>query len=196
MIRWLVVACAALLVCASCVTRTPQDPEGTRGTYLPPTTPGTVMDNFRNALEEKNTENFMLCLADAGTRSKYPYVFEPSAEARARYQSLFDSWALDKERQSFLSMIARLPAERRPMLTLLSLNINYSSPDSTVHVADYSLLVEHDLETVPTVLTGTMVLTMTPEASGLWSISRWRDARRASDTVEATWSLLKASLTN
>lgn len=184
------------VVCSACTTRTPEEPTGQRGTYLPPTTPATVIDNFRNAVEEKNTENFMLTLADAASRSKYAYVFEPSAEAQARYQSLFSTWSIDKERQAFLSMIARLPSDQHPQLSFPSITVNYSSPDSTVYIAEYQLHVAHDLLTVPTTLTGSMVLTVSPEPSGLWSISRWRDARLPSDTVESTWSLLKASLTN
>ncbi len=189
-----------VLVCgvclAACTTRTPEDPSGSRGTYIPPTTPGTVLENFRAAVEEKNTENFMLCLSEVGTRSMYPYIFEPSAEARARYQTVFDTWSRDKERQAFLSMIARLAVEKRPLLSFLSVSVNFSSPDSAVYVTEYQLTVDHNLETIPTVLTGTMVLTISPEISGLWSISRWQDARRAADTTEATWSILKASLVN
>lgn len=138
----------------------------------------------------------MLTLADAASRSKYPYVFEPSAEAMARYQSLFSTWGTDKERQAFLSMIARMPSDQHPQLLFVSISVNYSSPDSTVYVAEYELRINHTLTTVPTLLTGSMVLTITPETSGLWSISRWRDARLPSDTLESTWSLLKASLTN
>ncbi|MCO6466888.1 MAG: hypothetical protein J5I53_09760 [Bradyrhizobiaceae bacterium] len=183
-------------VLPSCITRTPEEPTGSRGTYSPPTTPGTVLENFRNAVEEKNTENFMLTLADGNSRSKYPYVFEPSAEVMGRYQSLFAGWNTNNERQAFLSMIARLATDQRPRLTFIDVAVNYSSPDSTVYVTNYELQVQHNLSTVPTLLKGSMVLTVTPETSGLWSISRWRDARLPSDSIESTWSLLKASLTN
>jgi hypothetical protein len=155
-----------------------------------------VIENFRAAVSEKNTENFMLCLSDVTSRSKYPYSFEPSAEARARYQSLFASWAVQKERQAFLSMISRLDADERPTLTLVNSNVSFSSPDSTVYVTDYELVVDHGITTIPTTLVGTMVLAITPEPSGQWSISRWTDAKRPTDTVESTWSLLKAQLTN
>lgn len=184
------------LLSVGCATRTPEDPIGSRGTFTPPTSPSVVIENFRAAVSEKNTENFMLCLSDVTSRSTYPYSFEPSAEARARYQSLFASWAVQKERQAFLSMISRLDADERPTLTLVNSNISFSSPDSTVYVADYELVVDHGITTIPTTLVGTMVLAITPEPSGQWSISRWTDAKRPTDTVESTWSLLKAQLTN
>lgn len=185
-----------LLFVVGCTTRTPESPTGTRGTFEPPTSPAIVLANLRNAVTERNTENLMLCLADPTTRSTYTYRFEPSAEVRARYQTLFDAWSLNSERQAFLSLIARLPPEGRPTLDITTASIAFSSPDSTIYVADYVLTANHGVASVPTTLSGTMSLSITPERSGQWSISTWRDARRQSDTVEATWSLLKAALSN
>ncbi|NQW30438.1 MAG: hypothetical protein HQ472_07995 [Ignavibacteria bacterium] len=193
--RILVVLFCVILV-TSCATRTPEDPTGSRGTYQPPTSPAIVLENFRNAVEEKNTENFILCLADQTTRSKYEFTFQPSAEARARYQSLFSSWTVQKERQAFLSMIARLALEQRPSLVFSNTNIAFASPDSTVYVTDYTFIVAHGLSNVSETLNGTAVFTITPENSGQWSVSGWSDAKRQSDSVENTWSQLKAQLTN
>lgn len=192
----LLIALVAFLVVGGCATRTPEDPTGSRGTFQPPTSPSIVLENLVAAVGEKNTENYMLCLADPMTRSQYAFEFEPSAEARARFQSLFDEWTTSKERQSFLSMISRLNVDQRPQLFLLNTDVNFSSPDSTVYTSDYELIVEHGITSIPTTLTGTLVFVVTPEQSGQWSISRWTDAKRASDTVESTWSLLKAQLTN
>lgn len=155
-----------------------------------------MIDNFRNAVIEKNTENFMLCLADAPLRSNYPYVFEPSAEIGSRFAALFNTWTTQKERQAFLSFVSRLASEERPLLEYLSSNVAFTSPDSIVFVTDYTLTAPIELTGVPTTLTGTMILTITPEPSGLWSISRWSDSKRAADTSEATWSVLKAQLSN
>lgn len=191
-----VIVAAWVCMVAACSTRTPEDPTGTRGTFEPPTSPSIVLSNLRFAVIEKNTENFMLCLADSSTRSTVAYRFEPSAEVRARYATLFSGWALNNERQAFLSLIARLAPEVRPSLEFTSANVAFSSPDSTVYVADYVLAAAHGLASVPTTLTGTMSVTITPERTGQWSISAWRDARRTSDTTEATWSLLKAAVSN
>lgn len=179
-----------------CATRTPADPVGNRGTFTPPTSPQIVLENWRNAIAEKNTENYMLCLAEPSTRSTYDFQFEASAEARARFQALFDGWDISRERQSFLSMISRLATEERPVLSLINTDVNFSSPDSTVYVTDYELIVDHDISSIPTTLRGTMVLSVTPERSGQWSISRWTDAKQTTDSTESTWSLLKAQLSN
>ncbi len=183
------------LLVGGCATRTPEEPSGDRGTYEPPTSPLIVIDNLRNAVIEKNTQNFMLCLADP-TRSSVPYGFEPSAEVGARYQAVFSSWSIDKERQAFLSMTSRLALDQRPSLIFSNTQVAFSSPDSLVWVSDYELRAQLNISTLPSLLTGTMALTITPERSGLWSISRWRDAKRPGDTVESTWSLLKGQLSN
>lgn len=184
------------LLLGACSTRSPEDPTGTRGTFEPPTSPAIVLSNLRYAVIERNTENFMLCLADSVSRSTYSYRFEPSAEVRARFSALFAGWSLNSERQAFLSLIARLSTDVRPSLEFTNANVAFSSPDSTVYVTDYVLSADHGLASVPTTLTGTMSLTITPERTGQWSVSTWRDARRPTDTTEATWSLLKAAMSN
>lgn len=182
-------------MCA-CATRTPEDPTGTRGSFQPPTSPSIVVENFQNAFNEKNTENFLQCLADTTTRSNTPYKFEPSAEVRARYQTLFDTWTTQKERQAFLSMIARLSIDETPNVVLTNGVVAFSSPDSVVYVSDYEINASLNLPGLPNTLRGTLVFTITPEPSGLWSIMRWSDAKRSADTSETTWSLLKASVSN
>lgn len=194
MIRMLILAVMALLA-GGCATRTPEEPSGDRGTYEPPTSPLIVIDNLRNSVIEKNTQNYMLCLADP-SRSTATFSFEPSAEVGARYQAVFSSWNVDRERQGFLSMISRLPVDQRPSLVFTNTQVAFSSPDSLVWVSDYELTVRLNITALPSLLTGTMALTVTPEKSGLWSISRWRDAKRPGDTVESTWSLLKGQLSN
>ena len=183
------------MLIASCSTRTPEEPTGSRGTYEPPTSPTIVISNFRYAVIEKNTQNFMLCLA-APARSKFPYYFEPSSEAGARFQAVFSSWSITKEQQAFLSMTSRLSSDINPDLVFENSNVAFSSPDSTVWVSDYILTAQLGIASIPTVLNGTIVFSITPESSGLWSISRWSDAKRPTDTVESTWSLLKAQLAN
>lgn len=191
----LVAVCISLMVLLSCQTRQPEEPTGGRGTYEPPTSALIVISNLRNAVIEKNTQNFMLCIADP-VRSSRPYFFEPSSEVGARFQALFSGWSITREQQAFLSMTSRLASDVFPNLTFENTNVAFSSPDSTVWVSDYMLAVALGITGFPSTLSGTMVLTITPEPSGLWSIHRWSDARRTADSAETTWSLLKAQLSN
>ena len=178
-----------------CATRTPEEPSGNRGTYEPPTSPNIVIENLRNAVIEKNMQNFMLCLADP-SRSPFSYTYEPSAEAGARYQAVFMNWSVTKERQAFLSMTSRIAADQQPQLLFSNSQVAFSSPDSLVWVAEYVLTAQLGLTSLPSTLSGIIALTICPEQSGLWSIARWSDARRPSDTTEATWSLLRGQLSN
>lgn len=182
-----------MMLVGGCSTRTPETPTSFGGEFIPPVSADIVLDNFIAAVNNVNTENYMLCLADATLRSPQPFLFEPSAEARARYQALYDTWSTDKERQSFLAMRSRI-RDNRPLLSLYNRTETFSSPDLKIFSMDYELIVDHDLSLVPRTLTGTMVLELQREDSGQWSIARWIDARRAADTVESTWSLLKAQL--
>lgn len=191
----LVVPIVAWAMVGGCQTRQPEEPTGSRGTFEPPTSPMIVVENFRNAVIEKNTQNFMLSLADP-SRSPLPYAFEPSAEAGARFQAVFASWSITKEQQAFVSMISRLPSDQFLDLIYENSNVNFSSPDSLVWVSDYLLTARLGISGLPTTLSGTLVFTITPEPSGLWSITRWQDAKRPGDSVESTWSLLKAQLSN
>ncbi len=184
-----------MMLVGGCSTRTPETPTSFGGEFIPPVSADIVLDNFIAAVNNVNTENYMLCLADATLRSPQPFRFEPSAEARARYQALYDTWSTDKERQSFLAMRSRI-RDNRPLLSLFNRTETFSSPDLKIFSMDYELIVDHDLSLVPRTLTGTMVLELQREDSGQWSIARWIDARRAADTVESTWSLLKAQLSN
>lgn len=190
-----VVALLLSVVLAACSTRTPENPTAFGGEFVPPVTADLVLENFVTAVNNVNTENYMLCLADATTRSPRPFVFEPSAEVRARYQALYDGWSNDKERQGFLAMRSRI-RNNRPLLSLFNRTETFSSPDLKVFSMDYELIVDHDLSAIPRTLSGTMVLEVQRENTGLWSISRWIDARRSADTIESTWSLLKAQLSN
>lgn len=184
-----------VLLVGGCSTRTPEAPTSFGGEFIPPVSADIVLDNFIAAVNNVNTENYMLCLADATLRSPQPFRFEPSAEARARYQALYDAWSNDKERQSFLAMRSRI-RDNRPLLSLFNRTETFSSPDLKIYSMDYELIVDHDLSAIPRTLTGTMVLELQRESSGQWSIARWIDARRSADTVESTWSLLKAQLSN
>jgi hypothetical protein len=192
----LILALLVALLTGGCTTRTPEDPISGGATFVPPTSPSLVIENFRNAVNEKNAANLMLCLADVQRPSPRAYAFTPSAEIGARYQSLFARWDVTAERQAFLSLTSRVPSEARLDLIFSNASFSITTPDSAVFVSDYALTAPHTAPSLPTTVTGTLSFTILPEPSGLWSIAAWQDAKRPSDTVEATWSSWKAQLSN
>ena len=128
-----------MMLVGGCSTRTPETPTSFGGEFIPPVSADIVLDNFIAAVNNVNTENYMLCLADATLRSPQPFRFEPSAEARARYQALYDTWSTVKERQSFLAMRSRI-RDNRPLLSLFNRTETFSSPDLKIFSMDYELM--------------------------------------------------------
>ncbi len=188
--------------CAFFATREPEPPDTRRTSFQPPTSPQLVVSNLQNAIREKNAENYIQCLlSNDGTPSpgviQRMYVFEPSAEAAARFASVFVGWNTARERQAFLAMTARIPATATPELRFTNDRFEVLLPDSAVYVAEYTLRPNYMLSGVPDVFVGTLRFTIAVQPGGFWSIARWSDQQAA--TVQATtasWSILKAQFAN
>ena len=190
-------ASTLLFSCTLFSTRDPEDPTSGRSTFIPPTSPTIVVANFKSAFAEKNTENFISCLSDTMRGGNKVYVFEPSAAVNAQYAGLFQSWNIGSERQSFLALLGKLPTDIPLALQFKNDKFDISNPDSAVFVADYVLTAAHSVQTIPTAVTGYMRLTISVQTGGLWSIIRWTDSSPSQpDSINATWSLLKAKFSN
>ncbi|MCX7930276.1 MAG: hypothetical protein N2663_06115 [Chlorobi bacterium] len=200
--RWIVrsIIVAVLVVgCDAFATRTPDPPGSGPIEFAQPTSELIVVENFQKALAQKNTEAFMLCLADTaqGFVSSQQYRYEPSAEAGARFSDKFRQWSRTDERQAFLSLVSRLGPDATPALSLGDARFDVRLPDSAVYVATYILQLPIALPSVPTRVAGTLRWTIVPNRLGLWAIARWSDASsQSSDSVPDTWSTLKALLVN
>jgi hypothetical protein len=200
--KHLVIIMLSLVAVSSCDafrTRTPEPPGSGTTQFEQPTSELIVVANLQSALKQKNTEAFLLCLADTGQGFSpwQQYRFEPSAEAGARFGTKFSTWSRLDERQAFLAMVSRLGPDQAPVLTLNDAHFDVRLPDSAVYVATYSLELPIALPSVPTRVAGTLRWTIVPNRFGLWAIARWRDAPSpASDSTPDTWSTLKALLVN
>ncbi|GIV54099.1 MAG: hypothetical protein KatS3mg039_0617 [Candidatus Kapaibacterium sp.] len=193
------IVCIALVGCDAFTTRTPEPPDSGTLQFDQPTSELIVVSNLQNALRQKNTEAYLLCLADTsqGYTTIQQYRFEPSAEAGARFGDKFGTWSRTDERQAFVAMISRLGPDQSPVLTIADARFDVRLPDSAVYVATYVLELPIALPSVPTRVAGTLRWTIVPNRLGLWAISRWRDApSAASDSIPDTWSTLKALLVN
>ncbi len=186
--------------CAFFTTRTPELPDTRRSSFQPPTSAQVVVANFQSAIREKNAENYVQCLlSNDGTMANdnRQYQFEPSAEASARFASVFIGWSIARERQAFLAMNARILPTVQPALNLSDDRFEVLMPDSAVYVADYSLRPNYDVSGVPDVFTGRMRLTISALPNGFWAISRWSDQQIVSaGSTSASWSILKAQFAN
>ncbi len=187
----------ALAGCGLFSTREPEPPTGGSQSFVPPTSPALVVENFKTAVKEKNAENFALCMADTTRGDRSVYRFEPAAEVAARYAALFSGWDAVTERQSFISLMSKIPNDTPPSLTFTGGRFDVITQDSAVFLSDYLLLVNHTVASVPTRAGGSIRLTIIPNSGGQWSISRWSDANPATaDTNTTTWSAIKAQFSN
>ena len=185
-----------LSACNLFTTRNPEEPETGRSSFQQPVNADIVIDNFKNALKEKNTENYIACFwndTESGTKK---FEFTPSAEASARFPTIFETWDIDSERNDFNYLTNSLLDMVYPVLEFQNEKPGVAMPDSTVFISDYILTVNHSQEQIPKIFAGTLQFTISKGANGLWSISRWLDTSPAVDTIDATWSILKAQFYN
>ncbi len=195
--KYITFCCLFLTGCSIFSTRDPENPTSVRSSFTPPTSAQIVVSNFKSALLEKNTENYIQCFSDTSKGARQTFIFEPSASVNAQYPSLFLHWSIANERQAFLSMINKVATDAAPVLQLTDDRYEVTTPDSTVYQAEYVLKVSHDVQTVPTQVRGFIRLTIASQSGGLWTIVRWSDSSpTVSDSLNSTWSLLKAKFSN
>ncbi len=184
-----------LVSCEWFTAREPEKPDSGTSNFEPPTDYSIVISNFKNAISEKNLENYLACLADE-SKDKFGFSFNPSARAQAQYPSLFLDWGVTDENQSFNSLINSMEKPVNPRLNLYyeADGFENKQPDSAVFAADYILKIDHNVESIPADrFGGSLHLTIRRNKSGLWSIYRWLDQQSSvNDSIENTWSEMKA----
>lgn len=178
-------------------TRTPEDPDTGRSTFQPPTQPSIVVSNFRNAISEKNIDNYLLCFSDNSVDSSIgKFIFHPSVDASTLYPGLFDNWGSENERKYFNSLKSRLPSDINPIILFKNESYGISQPDSVVITYKYYLKLNFVDNSIDKEYAGTIQLTLVSQKNGLWSIFRWQDIKSPNDTIDATWSKLKGQMIN
>lgn len=191
----LITIISLLAGCDMFSTRTPEEPDKGKSSFIPPTSAQIVVSNFISAIEEKNADNYILCLADTSQSDKFSFYFKPTADAFSIYSSIYANWNLFSERNYFNKLISIVPPEKKPQLVLTNSRFEVLLPDSAVFVADYELDVDHELNTVDKKFKGTLQFSIFPRTNGWWSIKSWYDLKSNGDSIQS-WSFLKAQLVN
>lgn len=183
------------LVTVSCnvlSTRDPESPDIGQNILVPATSPSLVLANMKLSIEGKNPNNLLLCLADTMRGSKLPFQFAPTAEINTRYASLFINWNVLNERTSFQSLISKIPSDGGITLQFQQVSYDVVNPDSVVILANYELVTNHQLQTIPKNAKGRLRFVCTQERGGIWSIQSWMDNTLSIvDSNSTSWSLLK-----
>lgn len=182
-----------LVLFASCDLfdpRTPEEPTAARGNFIPPTTPEIVIENFINAINERNAQHYMQCLIDE-TISEKEFEFVPTQGAQGQFPALFDEWTRINERRYLDNLISSIPDNAT--LSVQFEGIHWESPSSfeASFRASYRLIANHTNDSFPHyVFEGTLQFELTTDQTNNWAIFHWTDF--ALDD-KMSWSELKGT---
>lgn len=171
-------------------TRAPEPPKNTGSRFVPPFSAEIVLENLRNAINDRNVENYLRCFVDS-TRAGERFQFEPDAAVNNQYPEVFRQWGLAQERDYFSQLRAALPSDSLRSLRLDSLQTIIFS-DSAQFVRAYELNVRHRQQSsgVPGQVRGELRFWLNKNPFGEWSIYRWADFATGQSP---TWSALKVA---
>jgi hypothetical protein len=170
--------------------RTPEEPGEARGNFIPPTTPDIVIENFLNAINERNTQHYVQCLIDVSFTEK-KFSFLPTQRAQIQFGALFEEWSAQEERMYFENLISSIPGTSTLRLVLQDGLFESQSANDAVYIASYRLVAQHTNEGYPHyVFEGTLRFEMFSDQSNNWAIYRWADFPGGDNQ---SWSELKGT---
>jgi hypothetical protein len=183
-ILYILILSFLLFGCDLFTGRSAEQPNVPRGTYTQPVNPEDVVSNLKNALTDKNVQNYISCLLDS-TKSTKKFQFISSGGTVFQEN---DSWTIKNEEQYFQNLIVKIPENQQIVLALDK--ENYSSPqgDSIVYTAGYTLSVPHNDSKIPVFYQGDIKLVLIRDNHSTWAISTWQDIKNSNIP---TWSDLK-----
>jgi hypothetical protein len=165
-------------------TRTPEVPNNTRSTYVPPTSPEIVIDNLSFSVQEKNSENYLKNISGG------QYIYVPDSKSQLNYNEIFINWSRQSEKHYIDNLISQTNATSTSVLFLDNKNFTLINSDSATFNADYIVVFQHRLN-FPKSAKGSMKLYLSTDENNLFNITRWEDYRQ--NDSDYTWSELKAN---
>ncbi len=168
-------------------TRIPENPVQSRDTWIPATTVDILIENLKSSLSERSTENYLKCLVDSTITGKN-FSFIPATESYAVYSTLFSNWNIQSEKIYFENLKSKLKEGNTLTLSVFNEERGSIQGDSLNYSADYLLIAEHSIESLPKEFRGHLQFTILRNVKGEWSILSWKDNKK---DQYLTWSDLK-----
>ena len=173
-------------------TRSSEPPSGPRGTWNPPTTPETVIDNLYNAYTEKIIDNYVMCFSDS-------FIFsapEDSQEAVGQGQpERFWNWNLAVERNVTFGLFNFYSSGNKRYVLILDKNPD--QPDvkgdtSAILYRNYLIyLYDYDKsEPLVGIARGSSTFKLRQSSYDFWIIYFWED--RPLVTGDYDWAQFKS----
>ncbi len=192
-ILYIMIYTACIITFASCdlfEPRTPEDPTAARGNFIPPTTFEIVIENFINAINERNAQHYIQCFVDPSLSEKV-FIFEPTTAARNQFSPLFEDWTVQDERMYLDNLISSIPDNATLHLALENGHFEAEFANEAIYTASYRLNAQHTNEGFQYHLfEGTLRFEMATDQTNNWVIVRWVDL---SDSEQRSWSDLKGT---
>lgn len=170
--------------------RKAEEPKSPSSSWILPDSHNSVLINLRNAIKEKNTDNFMACLVDPD-HSDEKYVFVPDPEILASHPDVFLDWGREKEEVAIKQAFFHVPNDSSASLEFYEDIKEIITADSAVTVKQYRLVLQNTLEGLPSIYEGQVEFRFKEDQRGWWIIYYWRDS---SISDFEPWTFLKASL--
>ncbi|MGH2575779.1 MAG: hypothetical protein ACRDFC_08795 [Ignavibacteria bacterium] len=169
-------------------TRSPEEPETRRSTFIPPSTPDAVITNLTFSILEKNSNNYHKCI------SLLSFVFIPDAKSQILYGIIFQNWNYNSEKFYMDNLISQTNTNASSNLFLSNKTVRLVSSDSAVAAADYIVVFQHNRNNIPKSSVGNFRLIIQSDENNSFYITRWEDFRK--NDTDFTWSELKANFSN
>jgi len=183
-----------VVLCFACdnpfAIRESEEPKSPSSSWILPDSHSSVLINLRNAIKEKNTDNFMACLIDPD-HSNTAYNFVPDPEILAGHPDVFTDWGREREEAAIKQAFFHVPDDSTTSLEFYEDIREIVTADSAVTVKQYRLILQNTAEGLPSVYEGQVEFRFKEDQRGWWNIYYWRDS---SISDFQPWTFLKASL--
>jgi len=182
--------CVLFLTCQSpFATRDPEPPKNQQSTWIQPSSAAYVLINLRNAVAEKNTQNYLRCLADTQKVAKR-FLYIPEPTVHAANPGVFRQWGYEEERIYLNQLLLYLPPDSVSKLVLTPLKESVYQ-DSVILMQEYELTLQHQRQGQVglRVTAGQIEFRLIRSLENEWYIHRWTDFATAS---KPTWSAVRA----
>lgn len=185
-VSFIMIICLISFSCDILTTRDAELPEQPRSNFQQAFTPDILIENFINALSDKNTQNYVATFTDSSF-SERVFQFIPASGAGLQFPVLTSGWSKSAEETYFNNLVARI-SDNQPITLELS-NIVYNPlGDSAFYSATYFLNIPLEELGETKQYQGELHFTMIRDTRLLWSVVRWEDLKTSD---EPTWSELK-----
>ncbi len=175
-----------IIGCDLLSVRNAEQPDQPRGTFQYAVTFDDLIGNLINSIKEKNTQNYLSCLADSAY-SNIGFTFIPSAGSSSLYPALIDNWSRNNEEQYFKNMIIRISQDQELNLVVKEAQSVYQG-DTVVYSAKYSFLVPVFSSSETNIFQGELKFKIIRDTRFGWAIFNWQDIK---NSESPTWSELK-----